>query len=131
MLKSNAIDVKTIKTDLGKLSTKFQSDNLPSYTEKGPTPNTPSYKKTRNAVAIIGAKTTSNQADAAKSFDDNELTEWSNGDGKAKIELALARGKKAHDKRAALMEREAGREAEREISRRQSGKSSKRSKYDD
>jgi SsrA-binding protein len=52
-------------------------------------------------------------------------------DGKAKIELALARGKKAHDKRAALMEREAGREAEREISRRQSGKSSKRSKYDD
>lgn len=89
LLKSNAIDVKTIKTDLGKLSTKFQSDNLPSYTEKGPTPNTPSYKKTRNAVAIIGAKTTSNQADAAKSFDDNELTEWSNGDGKAKIEFEL------------------------------------------
>ena len=52
-------------------------------------------------------------------------------DGKAKIELALARGKKAHDKRAALMEREAGREAEREISRRQSGQSSKRSTYDD
>ena len=43
-------------------------------------------------------------------------------DGKAKIELALARGKKAHDKRNALMEKEASREAEREISRRNSGK---------
>ncbi len=44
-------------------------------------------------------------------------------DGKAKIELALARGKKTHDKRAALLEREMGREVEREISRRRSGKS--------
>jgi len=43
-------------------------------------------------------------------------------DGKAKVELALARGKKAHDKRNALMEKEAAREAEREISRRNSGK---------
>jgi SsrA-binding protein len=47
-------------------------------------------------------------------------------DGKAKIELAVARGKKTHDKRAALMEREAGREIEREISRRRSGKSGSR-----
>lgn len=45
-------------------------------------------------------------------------------DGKAKIELALARGKKSHDKREALMEREASREAAREVSRRQSGKNS-------
>ena len=44
-------------------------------------------------------------------------------DGKAKIELAVARGKKTHDKRAALLEREMGREVEREISRRRSGKS--------
>ncbi|CAB5240401.1 unannotated protein [freshwater metagenome] len=47
-------------------------------------------------------------------------------DGKAKIEMAVARGKKSHDKRAALMERQAGREVEREISQRQSGKSAKR-----
>jgi SsrA-binding protein len=47
-------------------------------------------------------------------------------DGKAKIELAVARGKKSHDKRAALLEREMGREAEREVSRRRSGKSSER-----
>ncbi len=45
-------------------------------------------------------------------------------DGKAKIELALARGKKSHDKRSALMEKEALREIAREVSRRQSGKNS-------
>ena len=44
-------------------------------------------------------------------------------DGRAKVELAVARGKKTHDKRAALSERQAGREVEREISRRRSGKS--------
>lgn len=47
-------------------------------------------------------------------------------DGKAKIELALGRGKKTHDKRAALLERQSGREIEREISRRRSGKSAER-----
>ena len=44
-------------------------------------------------------------------------------DGKAKIELALAKGKKAHDKRATLMEKQANREITRELSRRTSGKS--------
>ena len=52
-------------------------------------------------------------------------------DGKAKIELAVGRGKKAHDKRDALMEKQAGREIEREISRRNSGKSGRSSKFDD
>ncbi len=45
-------------------------------------------------------------------------------DGKAKIELAVAKGKKVYDKRAALMERQASREVEREVSRRRSGKDS-------
>jgi len=45
-------------------------------------------------------------------------------DGKAKIELAVDKGKKVYDKRAALMERQAGREVEREVSRRRSGKDS-------
>ena len=54
-------------------------------------------------------------------------------DGKAKVEMGLARGKKAHDKRAALMEKQANREVDRELARRTSGKSSssKRSKFDD
>ena len=43
-------------------------------------------------------------------------------DGKAKVELALAKGKKAHDKRNSLKEKEANREMTRELSRRTSGK---------
>ena len=45
-------------------------------------------------------------------------------DGKAKIEVAVAKGKKAHDKRSTLMEQQATREINRELSRRQSGKDS-------
>ena len=43
-------------------------------------------------------------------------------DGKAKIEVAVAKGKKSHDKRSTLMEQQATRETNRELSRRQSGK---------
>ena len=43
-------------------------------------------------------------------------------DGKAKIEIAVARGKKAYDKRAALKERQDSREVDREMSRRKTGK---------
>ena len=39
-------------------------------------------------------------------------------DGKAKVEMALARGKKSYDKRQAIAKREADREAAREIGRR-------------
>ena len=89
-LKSDAITVKTIKTDLGKLSTNLPNENLPSFTEKGPTPATPSFKRIRLPVKIIRAKTDSNEADAFKSYDDNELTEWSYGKGdNAVIEYEL------------------------------------------
>jgi SsrA-binding protein len=44
-------------------------------------------------------------------------------DGKAKVEIAVAKGKKAHDKRNTLMERQSNREVEREVSNRRSGKS--------
>ena len=53
-------------------------------------------------------------------------------DGKAKVEIAIAKGKKAHDKREALKEREADREVSRVVSRSLSGKASRAaSKYDD
>ena len=39
-------------------------------------------------------------------------------DGRAKVELALVRGRRRHDKRHALAERDAKREAERAMSRR-------------
>jgi SsrA-binding protein len=42
-------------------------------------------------------------------------------DGRAKVEIALARGKKTYDKRHAIAERTATREAERDIGRRLKG----------
>ena len=43
-------------------------------------------------------------------------------DGRAKVEIALARGKKTWDKRHALAERQAAREAEQALGRRLKGK---------
>jgi len=43
-------------------------------------------------------------------------------DGRAKVEIALARGRRAYDKRAALAERQAGREIARELGRRAKGR---------
>jgi SsrA-binding protein len=42
-------------------------------------------------------------------------------DGRAKVEIALARGKKSYDKRHALAERQANREAQQAIGRRLKG----------
>jgi SsrA-binding protein len=42
-------------------------------------------------------------------------------DGHAKVEIALARGKRMYDKRVALAERQAGREIERALGRRAKG----------
>ena len=42
-------------------------------------------------------------------------------DGFAKVELAIARGRKGHDKRQAIAEREAKREAQRAVGRRTKG----------
>ena len=53
-------------------------------------------------------------------------------DGRAKVEIAIAKGKKAHDKREAIKEREADREVSRVVSRTLSGKASRAaSKYED
>jgi SsrA-binding protein len=42
-------------------------------------------------------------------------------DGRAKVEIALARGRKSHDKRQAIAKREADREAQRAIGRTRKG----------
>ena len=44
-------------------------------------------------------------------------------DGRAKVEIALARGKRSYDKRQALAERQAGREIARAMGRRSKGMS--------
>ena len=43
-------------------------------------------------------------------------------DGRAKVEIALAKGKKTYDKRHALAERQANREAEQALGRRLKGR---------
>ncbi|MBK0369928.1 glycoside hydrolase family 2 protein [Flavobacterium agrisoli] len=90
-LKSDKLTIKTVQTDLQKLSSVLPSDNLPSYLEKGPTPSTPSFEKVRNSIKIVAVKADANQADAEKSYDDNEMTEWTNNEGVAKIEYELER----------------------------------------
>ena len=59
------------------------SSYLPQYSlkgklDKGATPLTPSYIDTKRDVSIISAKAGSNQSETTKSYDDNELSEWSN-----------------------------------------------------
>lgn len=60
------------------LSTFFPADNLPSRFDRGETPLTPSYTDTKVAVRVDSVLAGINQADAFKSFDDNELSEWKN-----------------------------------------------------
>ena len=52
--------------------------DLPSNLDRGPTPTGPSYKISRKPVEIVNATAGSKNEDASKSFDDNEVTEWSN-----------------------------------------------------
>lgn len=47
-------------------------------------------------------------------------------EGKAKVEIALARGRKTYDKRAAIAERDAGREADRAMAHRGRGTEGRR-----
>jgi hypothetical protein len=54
-------------------------DGLPSYLERGPTPQGASYAVSRVAVQIAGATAGTNEDVVGLSYDDNELTEWRAG----------------------------------------------------
>ena len=59
------------------------SEYLPQYTlkcrlDKGETPQTPSYTDTKRDVAIVSAAAGANTEAVTLSYDDNELSEWSN-----------------------------------------------------
>ena len=49
--------------------------------DRGETPSTPSYKDLKNEIDVVSANAGSNSDSVKKSFDDNELSEWSS-DGK-------------------------------------------------
>ena len=69
-----------VKVENG-LSLNSPNENLPSNLKRGETPSTPSYKVTRKTIDIVSATSGANTDKAAMSFDDNELSEWTN-DGK-------------------------------------------------
>ena len=49
---------------------------LPLHLDRGPTPATPSYTDMKQTLHVVSVSAGSNPADAAKSLDDNELSEW-------------------------------------------------------
>jgi len=71
------IQTKPFKVKNG-LTTELPSEGLDSYLDRGPTPNTPSYTVSRIQIPIESAHAGINTSEASNSFDDNELTEWSN-----------------------------------------------------
>lgn len=75
------------------LSAHLPGAGLPSNLSRGETPNTPSYNVKRVNAFIRSAKAGAHQETVYFSFDDNELTEWTN-DGMVKngwIEYQLAK----------------------------------------
>ncbi len=60
------------------LSREIPSTPMPSYLGRGPAPKGPSYTVSRVPVRITGATAGANVDEAGLSYDDNELTNWSN-----------------------------------------------------
>lgn len=63
------------------LTAYISGEHQPSNLSRGATPHTPSYHDTRFTVHIVGATAGANEDKAVLSYDDNELSEWTN-DGK-------------------------------------------------
>jgi beta-galactosidase len=85
-LNSTAVEVKD------GLSNVDPAAGLPSYLERGPTPDGPPLRTVRTSIEVAGATAGANKDQAALSVDGNETTSWSN-DGQlstAWIEYKLA-----------------------------------------
>ncbi|MFV0521801.1 MAG: glycoside hydrolase family 2 protein [Mangrovibacterium sp.] len=92
-LKSDNVSILTKETDTQDLSEVLTYDALPSYLNEGETLATPSYTVSRVAIPVTSIVAGSNQEDACKTIDDNELSQWDN-DGNlatAHIEYTLKR----------------------------------------
>lgn len=63
------------------LATYISADHLPSYMERGEVTGGESFTVSRNQISILNAVAASNPESVRNSFDDNELSEWTN-DGK-------------------------------------------------
>ena len=79
VLQPAILEFSSVKFDENNgISTHISSEYLPVNLSKGETPKGDSYDMKRYPVEIVGATAGSNEADVAKSFDDNELSEWKN-----------------------------------------------------
>ncbi len=71
------IDSKPVEVIDG-LSLTMPDANLPCYLERGPTPEGASFVVSRIPVDIVSVTAGANSDQASLSFDDNEMTSWSN-----------------------------------------------------
>ncbi|HPR31133.1 MAG TPA: DUF4982 domain-containing protein [Prolixibacteraceae bacterium] len=79
-LKPAFINCETIPfTAQNGLSTQLPYNGLPLNLSKGPTPSSPSFFPSRKAVLPESVTAGANANLAANTFDDNEMTEWNNG----------------------------------------------------
>ena len=78
-LKGADISLETVAFETaGGLSTYIPGDHLKGRLDRGETPQTPSYYDRCVDVEIVSATAGANADKAAASFDDNELSEWTN-----------------------------------------------------
>lgn len=76
-LKPVMTEIKTCGIDTRNgMSTYTPGMLLPVNLDRGATPSAPSYRDIRHTVCVKQVKTGSNEQDAHKAIDDNELSEW-------------------------------------------------------
>ncbi|HYQ56806.1 MAG TPA: DUF4982 domain-containing protein [Draconibacterium sp.] len=81
-LKAAELQLETLPVKVvNGLRTELVAAGLPSNLEEGPTPSTPSFVPTRRTIPIVSASAGVNDERAILSYDDNEMSEWTN-DGK-------------------------------------------------
>ena len=86
------LDSSAVETTAG-WSRQSAGDALPGRLDRGPTPSSPSFKVSRNAIPVAKA-TASDGGNPTRAFDDDETTAWS---GKQPITFELARPARLHE----------------------------------
>ena len=66
----------SIATEAADAERCLPQQTLPCRLDRGPTPPTPSFADVRRGLRVVGVTAGSNQAEAGRSFDGNELSQW-------------------------------------------------------
>ncbi|WP_082204192.1 glycoside hydrolase family 2 protein [Dysgonomonas sp. HGC4] len=78
-LKPNTVSFESVPfIQKNGLAEYISGEHQPSYTERGQTPVGASFTPTRQSIDIVAATAGSNEDKANLSYDDNELSEWTN-----------------------------------------------------